>query len=242
MDFHAAVKVGQHTPDFTTLQMLSPLQTYSPQIIDGPYPFSAGSESNSAHFTAHPMEKQYAQPSRLTPRTPETFAYVGPLPVSDSFEQYASNQCWPQPEQIPIGLGFEGDGSGLLPLDTSMRVWRPHYTAQPAPVPPTPQYLSAVSDSPETATIWPTPITSVSPSQPPHSRAVPSLSLSECSVQESESPHETQDEWPCFQEPQHDGFNSTPVTSTPYLDSIKNLPMVPTEWDGAMTSARSSSF
>jgi hypothetical protein len=236
MDFHTAVKLGQQRPDFAAMSMLQPLQTYTPQIIDECYSYSSSPEPNSAAFS-HNMDKTNVFHSgRLTPQTPESFSYTEAMPITDPFDQYMNLQPWSHDGQMPIGLGFEHDIPGLMPTEPDMRVWAPNFHANPAPTTNMNNYSSAVCESPASAGVWTNPTHSVSPSQPPHTRAVPSLSISECSAQESDSPSGAQDDWSCFNGVPTSISSAKPISSTPYLDSIKTFPMGPRIWEDDVLS------
>lgn len=219
MDFHTAVKLGQQRPDFAAMSMLTPLQPYTPQIIDECYSYSSSPEPHLAPFP-HNMEKNsFLHSGRLTPQTPEPFPYNEPLSVTEPFDQFMNMQPWSHEGQMPIGLGFENDIPGLMPAEPDMRMWTPDFDANSA-----------------SGNIWPNPALSVSPPQPPHTRAVPSLSISECSAPESESPNGPHEEWSCFQDVPHHMPRARAITSTPYLDSIKTIPMDAKIWDGGVLS------
>jgi hypothetical protein len=223
------------------VSMLTPLSTYTPQIIDECYSYSSSPEPATTVF-AHNMDKSSYLPSgRLTPQTPDSFSFNNSLPMSDSFDHYMHPQGWPHEGSMPMGLGFESEIPNMMPMETDMRVWTPDFAAHSTPGPHTHGYNPPMCDSPASVNLWPAPIMSVSPSQPPHTRGVPSLSISECSAPESDSPDGAQEEWPSFQGLSNSMCATKPVTSTPYLDSIKTLPMETRAWEDGVLS-RSSTF
>lgn len=231
MDFHTAVKLGQR-PDFATMSMLTPLQTYTPQIIDECYSYSSSPEQNMGAFP-HQMDRSATSHSgRLTPQTPDSFIYNEPVSVMDPFDQYMHHP-WSDNGQMPVGLGFEEDMPGMMPRD-EMRLWT---TPEPETVTTSMSHLSnfepSLCGSPASINTWSNPSLSVSPPQLPHTRPVPALSISECSIQDYDSPNVTQEEW--------SGYMGKPITSAPYYDSIKTLPNSPHVWDENML-ARSAAF
>lgn len=220
MDFHAAAKLGHQPGNFSGFNMLTPLQTYTPQVIDECYSYSSSPEQSMAAFS-QPMEKNGFLSTRrsMTPQTPETFSYQEPVAMGDPFDQYMHTQAWSDDGSVPIGLGFENDMPGMLPGD----MW-----TTPEPESTTPMGLC---DSPAAMNVWAHPPLSVSPPQiplgmPPHSKAVPSLSISECSVEDFNSPSGVQDEWRNLQ-PNAVQMMGKPVVSGPFVEDIKAYPKAP---------------
>ena len=199
MDFRTAAKLAQQPTNFNNFNMLTPLPTFTPQVIDECYGYSSSPEQSMGAFP-QPSEKNnsFVNSGRsMTPQTPDSFVYHEPLTVSDSFD-YMNTQAWADDGSMPIGLGFDGDLSGF-PGD----MW-----STPEPETMTPMN---VCDSPATMNMWAHPM-SVSPQlpmgMPPHSKAVPSLALSECSVDEFSSPNNLQQEWTSFQPTSNMGMMS----------------------------------
>lgn len=227
MDFHTAVKLGQR-PDFATT-MLTPLQTYSSHIENG-YSYSSSPEQNMSAFP-HQMDRSTSHSGRLTPQTPESFIYHEPVSVMDNFDPYLSHS-WSDNSHIPVGLGFGDEIPGMMPRDAEMRLWT---TPEPETVPTSMGHLNtfepSLCGSPASINTWSNPSLSVSPPQMAHSRPVPALSISECSIQDYDSPNVTQEEWNSYMKP---------ITSAPYYDNMKPLSHSHM-WDENMMS-RSSTF
>jgi hypothetical protein len=225
MDFHTAVKLQQQQQaNFGTMPMLTPLPTYTPQIVDG-FSYSSSPETSMAAFSQHMDKNSLLTAGRMTPRTPEPFVYNEPLQIVDPFDQYTNTQAWSDDGLMPIGLGFESDIPGLLPDEGDMRVWTPEFDGNSTPVANMNAYDPSMCDSP--ASVWATPSVSVSPPQLPHTRAVPSLSISECSAPDSDSPRGIQEEWSNFR------AIGKPVTSGAYFDNIKSIPKNQALWGAA---------
>jgi hypothetical protein len=193
MDFHTAAKLAQQPTNFSNFNMLTPLPTYTSQIIDECYGYSSSPETNMSAFPQS-MEKSnsFMNSGRsMTPQTPDSFAYHEPLTVTDSFD-YMNTQAWSDDGTIPIGLGFDNEISNL-PLGD---IWS-------TPEPETMTPMNACN-SPAAMNMWAHPALSVSPPQlplgmPPHSKSVPALSISECSTEDFNSPNHVQEEWTGFQ-------------------------------------------
>jgi hypothetical protein len=240
MDFHTAVKLGHQRGDFSAVSMLTPLQTYTPQIVDECYGYSSSPEPKITPFSHFVEKRSHMNSGRLTPQTPESFSFNEPVSISDPFDQYLQPQIWPQDAQMPIGLGFENDIPGLMPSETDMRMWTPEFDGNATPTGNMDPYTSSVGESPVPADVWPTPAFSVSPPQIPHTRAVPSLSISECSAQDSNSPNPPQDDWPNFQGHPGDMVVAKPHTSTAFFNGMKPIPMDPQIWDENMLTRTST--
>lgn len=214
------------------MSMLTPLTTYTPHIVDG-FAYSSSPEPNTDAFSHSINKANYHHSGRLTPQTPESFSYAESLPIADPFDQYMNMHPWSHDGQMHIGLGFESDIPELMPVEQDIHAWTPDFNTHTTNMR---HYERVLCDSPASANnAWATPVFSGGPSQPPHTRAVPSLSLSECSAQESDSPSGAHDEWPRFHSLPHIS-NEKPTTSTPYLDSIKTLPMGTRIWEDDMIS------
>lgn len=226
MDFHTAVKLGQQRPDFAAVSMLAPLHTYTPQIIDECY--SSSPEPNISVYSQHMDRSQFAPSGRLTPHTPEPFQYNEPVSFPDPFHQYNAHP-WSNEVHEPIGLGFGNNIPGLMPNDAETRVWAPEFDTNTMQMGNMRAYDPSMTESPVTTNVWASSALSISPPQLPHTRAVPSLSISECSLQDSESPNPVQDEWTNFRS----GSTDTPMAkpSTSYLDNIKVVPNGQHMWD-----------
>ncbi|KAF2683981.1 hypothetical protein K458DRAFT_389205 [Lentithecium fluviatile CBS 122367] len=218
MDFHTAAKLAQQPTNFSNFNMLTPLPTYTPQIIDECYGYSSSPETNMGAFPQSAEKNNgFMNSSRsMTPQTPDSFGYHEPVTVTDSFD-YMSTQAWADDGSIPVGLGFDGDLSSILPGD----MW-------PTPEPETMTPMG-VCESPATMNIWANPSLSVSPPQlpmgmPPHSNAVPALSISECSVDDFNSPNNVQEEWKSFQS-NADNTMGKPSVSGPFMQNM--MPKAP---------------
>ncbi|KAJ4289159.1 hypothetical protein N0V90_011501 [Kalmusia sp. IMI 367209] len=220
MDFHTAAKLSQYPTNFNNFNMLTPLPTYTPQIIDESYSYSSSPEPNMGAFSRSMDQNGYLASSRaMTPSTPEPFAYHDPIAIADPFDQYMGNQSWSDDGSMAVGLGFEHDIPGMLSND----MW-----ATPEPESITPMGLC---DSPTTMSAWSHPAMSVSPPQmpmgmPPHSKAVPSLSISESSTEDFNSPSRVQEEWNNFQ-PHAGQIVGKPMVTGSFMDSVKAYPKAP---------------
>ncbi|KAF2639491.1 hypothetical protein P280DRAFT_402722 [Massarina eburnea CBS 473.64] len=215
MDFHTAAKLGQQPPNFNFNNMLSPLPTYAPHIVDDCYSYS-GSPEQGMHAFPMTMEKNYMASRSVTPGTPDSFASYDHLPMSDAFDPYMSSSAWSDDGSIPIGLGFEHDIPNMLPGEMF---------GTPEPEMHTPY---GMCDSPASMHGW-NPELSVSPPQlpsglPPHKQAVPSLSISECSTEGYNSPPQ---EWTSFH-PNASQMMGKPIVNRPsFMETVKGYSTAP---------------
>ncbi|KAF2713373.1 hypothetical protein K504DRAFT_450077 [Pleomassaria siparia CBS 279.74] len=234
MDMHTAQKMRQQTPtDFSAYPMLTPLPTYSPQIIDECYSYSSSPEQNMHTFY---------NAGRMTPQTPDSFLYHDSLASTDAFDQYMNTQTWSDDGNgMPIGLGFENDIPGLIPVESPWCTPEPEGFSMPMG--------QMRFDSPFCGSVSPAPMNewshdlSLSPPQMPHSmphtRAVPSLSISDCSIQDFESPR--MDDWSNFR-PNPSSMIVTKTNShNTYIDGMKPIPKNQALWED-VKFPRSSTF
>jgi hypothetical protein len=214
MDYHTAAKLGQQPANFNFNNMLSPLPTYAPHIVDDCYSYSSSPEQGMHGFPMS-IEKNYMA-SRSG--TPDSFASYEPLPMSDTFDPYMNSSAWSDDGSIPIGLGFEHDIPNMMPGD----MWG-------TPEPEMAQPLR-MCDSPTSMHGWSHPQLSMSPPQlpmggTPHKQAVPSLSISECS-EDYNSPRQSQDEWNNFQS-NSGHMMGKPIVTRPFMENVKAYPTAP---------------
>ncbi|KAL5384381.1 hypothetical protein PMIN06_004615 [Paraphaeosphaeria minitans] len=215
MDFHTAAKLGQYPANFNNFNMLQPLPTsYTPQIIDE-YAYSSSPEPNMGSFPRSMEQNSYITSSRaMTPSTPEPFAFNDPINIADPFDNYMSTPSWSDDGSMAVGLGFEHDMPGMLAND----MWS---TPEPESITP-----MGICHSPTAMNTWSHPALSVSPPQlpmgmPPHSKGVPSLSLSEASTEEFNSPRHMQQEWSNVQ-PHAGQIMSKPMVTSSFMNNAKS--------------------
>lgn len=216
MDFHTAAKLSQYPANFNNFNMLTPLPTYTTPIIEDSFSYSSSPEPNMGGFSTSMGQNSYITSSRaMTPSTPEPFAYHDPIAIADPFDQYMGHSNWSDDGSMAVGLGFEHDMPGMLSHD----MW-----ATPEPESITPMGLC---DSPATMNSWQHPAMSVSPPQipigmTPHSKAVPSLSISEASSDDFHSPSRVQEEWNNIRP--HAGQNmGKPMVTGSFMDNVKSF-------------------
>jgi hypothetical protein len=200
--------------------MLTPLPTYSSQIIEECYPYSGSPEQNMNGIMPSMDSNRYPSSGPLTPQTPEAHLYHEPIAIGDLSEQWMTSQPYPDNAMESIGLGFDAEVTTMLPTG----LWSGHDTAQSAPLP----QMS-----------WPHPSLSASPQRMsaelvPHIRAVPSLSISECSVEDlSTTSAFSQDmgQWSsCLPSTTSmDGANTT--TTAPYMHGLRIVSSTAPVWE-----------
>ena len=232
MDMHTAQKMGHQRSDFSAFPMLTPLPTFSPQIIDECYSYSSSPEQNMNNFYNN---------GRLTPQTPDSFAYHDAMSIPDPFDQYMNNQAWSDDGNgMPIGLGFGDDIPGLMPVES---MWgTPEPEGFSTPMGHTRAFDSPMCGSPASVNGWsgyhdPSLSPPQIPHSMPHSRAVPSLSISDCSAQEYNSPRV--EDWQSFR-PNPAGMPmGNPTITNTYIDGIKSIPKNQALWEDVKFSRMS---
>jgi len=227
MDMQTAAKMANQRTDFSAFPMLTPLPTYSPQIIDECYSYSSSPESNMSGFSL-PYNA-----GRFTPQTPDSFLFNDSMSNADSFDQYMNNQAWSDDGNgIPIGLGFESDIPGLIPMDNMWGTPEPDGFSTPmgqmagfdSPRFGSPASMSGWSHQEELSVSPP-----LIPHNMPHTRAVPSLSISDCSSQDFGSPKV--DDWQNFRPSTKNMVVTKTNPSNTYIDGIKSIPKNQALWE-----------
>lgn len=216
MDFHTAAKLSQYPANFNNFNMLTPLPTYTTPIIEDSFSYSSSPEPNMGGFSSSMGQNSYITSSRaMTPATPEPFAYHDPIAIADPFDQYMGNSTWSDDGSMAVGLGFEHD----MPNMMSSNMW-----ATPEPESITPMHN--MCESPAAMNQW-HPAMSMSPPQlsmsmPPHTKAVPSLSISEASSEDFNSPSRVQEEWNNIR-PHASQNTGKPMVSASFMDNVKSF-------------------
>lgn len=215
MDFHTAAKLSQYPANFNNFNMLTPLPTYTTPIIEDSFSYSSSPEPNMGNFSRSMDQNAYITSSRaMTPSTPEPFAYHDPIAIADPFDHYMNTPSWSDDGSMAVGLGFEHDMPGMLPND----MWS---TPEPESITP-----MGLCNSPATMNTWSHQAMSVSPQlpmgMPPHTKAVPSLSISEASSEDFNSPSHVQEEWNNIQ-PHAGQIMTKPMATGSFMDSVKSF-------------------
>lgn len=208
IDFRTAVKMSQQGSGISGYPMLTPLPTYASQIVDECYSYSSSPEQNLSGFTDAMDANNFHNSGRLTPQTPEPIIYHEPVSMGDNLDPYMNSQPWSEDALASVGLGFESDLTSMLPTD----MW----SAPEAEMIP----MAHMS--------WPQPGLNMSPQHmavdlASHTRGVPSLTTSECSVEDFNSISTNPDEWPIYHAttPQLNMINM--VTSAPFMQDMNAL-------------------
>jgi hypothetical protein len=222
IDFRTAVKMSQQGAICSGFPMLTPLPTYNSPIADecNSYPSPPGQDM--AAYTP-PFESSGMPTSgRLTPQTPESDPYHDPLAIGDMADAWMASQSWSDESLLPIGLGFHGDMTALLPSE----LWSTHDYTHSAPI---------------AQIAWGQPIFSASPHSiaggiMSHIGTASSLSASECSIDDFNNAGSFPHEWTSCQ-PSPTQFDMTNmVTSTPYMHSLHSNSSTVPVWEDVLMS------
>jgi hypothetical protein len=206
IDFRTAVKMSQQAAACSGFPMLTPLPTYNSQIVDECYSYSSPPDQDMAAYTPTMECSGMPNSGRLTPQTPESDLYHEPLAIADMSGTWMASQSWSDESLAPIGLGFQGDLTVLLPSD----LWPTHDYSHSAPITQMPWVQTPLSASPH----------SMASDIMSHIGTAPSLSISECSIDEFNNAGSFPNDWTSCQ-PTPTQFNMTPMgTSEPYMHSL----------------------
>ncbi|KAF2818901.1 hypothetical protein CC86DRAFT_450352 [Ophiobolus disseminans] len=171
MGLHTAVKMNQQASACSGFPTLTPLPTHTSPTVDSCYSYPVFSDHQDLSEYSLGMEAHdFPVAGRLTPQTPEPLIYHDPLSISDMSDQWMPSQPWSGESLEFVQSGFDSDITPMLPAE----LWAPPDHAHVAPI---------------TQLAWNHPSLSASPQElpqelVPHMGAVPSLSISECSVEE----------------------------------------------------------
>ncbi|KAF2196677.1 hypothetical protein GQ43DRAFT_435804 [Delitschia confertaspora ATCC 74209] len=243
MVMSSLAKMPYSRSDLAGLPMLTPLQTFSPHMTNEVYDYGSP-EPNLSLFPPSSDKSPFYPSGRLTPQTPDSSTYSDPLSaMAEPFGNYLHSQSWPEEPRTAMGLGFETDIPGMMHNHVDVQpIWStPDMDGRSTPIHQVRAFDSPLCESPLSCSGWTNSPLSVSPQPPPHTRAVPSLSLSECSVMELDTAPVAQDEWPCFRcNPSEMNVVKT-STSTTYLEGLKAIPKTPKTWEQLIIPHHSSS-
>jgi hypothetical protein len=217
IDFRTAVKMSQQASAGSAFPMLTPLPTYTSQIVDECYSYSSPLIQDMNVYTP-PMEYNGMPTSRqLTPPTPESNLYHEPLAIGDMSNTWMASQACSDDLLVPTGLGFEENMTPLLPPD----IWSTHEYTHSAPIAQIPWIQSSPSTSPQ----------SMASDLMSHIGPAPSLSISECSMEDFSSAGAFPEDWENCQ-PATTQFDITGMMSSiPFMHSLQSISSTVPVWE-----------
>jgi hypothetical protein len=232
IDFRTAVKMSQQTSACSGLPKLTPLTTCASGITDGCYSYPNNTDQDVTGYTFGMASSGMTSSGCLTPQTPESLVFHEPMSIEDISDTWMlsqpwsddsqawsdDSQAWSDDSQASIGLGLEGDMTGLLP---AAELWSTSEHMHSAPIPQTPWAPSYYSGSPQSTTSG-----FVS-----HSRGTPSLSMSECSVDDFSDSGVFPDDWANYQPPTNQLNMAHMVTSAPFMHDLRSVPVTAPVWE-----------
>jgi hypothetical protein len=223
IDFRTAVKMSQQASAISGYPTLKPLPGYQSQIVDECRSYTSSPDPNMGCFTPNMEDHSFSVSRGMTPQTPEQFAYHEPFPMDDALGQYSVSHTWSDDNLMPIGLGFDTMPNGL-PLD----MWS---TPEPEIVPQMDQMNIWAQQS------LMTPPPQFSRETTPYTNVLPSLSPSNCSVEDFGSSHVPQEDWSnCHSDSGHINMNNM-ITSAPYVPNMKFIPRAAPIWEDVYMAA-----
>jgi hypothetical protein len=166
------MKMSQQVSDCAGFPILTPLPTYTSQTNECCYAYPISPDQSLSEYVPAPELNNCPVSGRLTPQTPEPLIYHDPLSIGDVASQWAdSQQCSDDPFGS-TGLIYDVDNTSMLPIE----LWSAPEHAHPRAAPMTQMnwHQSSLFSSPQIT----------SHELVPHATAVPSLSVSGCSMQD----------------------------------------------------------
>ncbi|KAH8725604.1 hypothetical protein GQ44DRAFT_615310 [Phaeosphaeriaceae sp. PMI808] len=220
IDFHTAVKMNQlQSSTCSEFPPRTPLPSYSSQITEECYSYPSSCDQNLINFTRALGSNTFPVSGPLTLQTPEPIIYHEPLSMGGLSDQWMAAQSWSDDSLVAAGPGFE-EMAAMLPTE----LWPPFGHAQTAPVIQMPWYQSSLSASPR-------PILS---ELVPDARAVPSLSISECSIEDINNSGIFLENWIEYQ-PITTPLDMSSLVSASFVHNIASLSCVGPMWEDAFS-------
>jgi hypothetical protein len=217
IDFRTAVKMSQQASAGSAFPILTPLPTYTSQVVDECYSYSSPPAQDMNVYTP-PMEYNCMPTSSpLTPPAPECNLYHEPLAIGDMSTTWMASQAWSDDSLAPTGLGFQGDMTALLPPE----MWSMHEYAHSAPITQIPWAQPSPSASPQ----------SMASDLMSYAGPASSLSISECSMEGFNNAGAFPEHWTNCQ-PTTTQFDMTSMmTSVPFMHSLQSISSTVPVWE-----------
>jgi hypothetical protein len=209
IDYRSAMKADQENPGLSGYPMLTPLPTYTSQILDECYSYSSSPEQDLSRFTRAMEMSTFPNLGRLSPQTPDPIVCHEPVSMLDNFDHYTTSQPWSDEALTSCEVGFDPNMAGMLPLD----IW---------PTPDTTDLMSMAQLS------WPQSVLSASSQQMStglilRNDAVPSMTTSEYSVDNYSSDAMSGD-WKIYQPTTTHMDLANTITLAPYIHDVNSIP------------------
>lgn len=218
IDFRTAVKMNQQASAISGYPLLTPLPTYASQVVDECYSYSSSPDKNFDGFTQRMETNAISNSGRLTPQTPEPTIYHEPLSMSESMDHYMTSRPWPDDVMASVGLGFEPDMTTVL----STEMWS-------APRPENMMPMAHMSWKPSALSVSPLEI--LGNDLGSHTRVIPSLTTSECSVEDFNTSGPGQDDWIIYQPIATFMDMASLATSAPFMHDPETIPGLAPTWE-----------
>jgi hypothetical protein len=220
IDFRTAVKMSQQASACSGFPSLTPLPTYGSQVVDECCSYPANTDQDIPGYTSGMEANGMPISGRLTPQTPEATVYHEPVAMGDMADTWMITSPCSHDPLASFGLGFEDDMTGLLPTE----LWSNPGQAHSAPITQIPWVQSSLSVSPQ----------SMTSDSILYSREAPSLSISECSVEDFNNYGVFHEDWADCQ-PTTTQFDITEmtnlVTSAPFMHDFRSVPSIAPIWE-----------
>jgi len=220
MDFRTGSKTNEQASVCSGFPTLTPLPTYTSPTVDSCYSYPVFSDHQNLSEYAIPLEQNsFPISGRLTPQTPEPPIYHEPLAVGEMSDLWMASPLWPDNSLGLIGLGYDAGMTTVLPAE----LWSASNHGR-------------VHSAPATQIAWPQASISASPQSMsheiiPHKGAVPSLSISECSLEDFQSTGVFHEDWANFQPITSQLELSNVVAPAPFMHNLGPNPSTTPMWE-----------
>jgi hypothetical protein len=216
IDFRTAVKMSQQASACSGYPMLTPLPSYTSQNVGKRYSYPITTEQDLSGYTPTLDASSFPGSGCLTPDTPGSIGYQEPLSIVELTEQWIS-ESWSDDALTNVGLGFGEDITSMLPNE----LWSNPEQQHSATDTQMPWYQSSFTGSPQ-----PMPSETMA-----HARTMPSLSISECSVNDFNNSGVFHEDWANCQNstPQFDMADMS--TCAPFMQALDTAPNSAPVWE-----------
>jgi hypothetical protein len=209
IDFRTAVKMSQQASACSGYPMLTPLPTNTSQDFSKRYSYPITTGKDLPVYTPTLDASSFPGSGCLTPDTPGSIGYQESLSIGELTEQWIA-ESWSDDALARVGLGFGEDMTSMLPNE----LWSTPEQQHVATNSQMPWYQSSFTNSPQ-------PISTESAS---HARTMPSLSISECSVDDFNNSGVFHEDWANCQHFTTQFDMTDMVADTPFMHVLDTTP------------------
>jgi hypothetical protein len=196
--------------------MLTPLPTNTSHDFGKRYSYPLTTDQDLPGYTPTLDASSFPGSGYLTPDTPGSIGYQESLSIDELTEQWIA-ESWSDDALANVGLGFSEDMTSMLPNELWSNPGHQHTTANTL----MPWYQSSFTNSPQ-------PKSTESTS---HARIMPSLSISECSVDDFNNSGVFHEDWANCQNSTSQFVMTDMAACVPFMHVLDTAPNTAPVWE-----------